>query len=82
MKYDSDEDEASTLVSYVNKSDRWIIDSGYSYHMTRDKNKFIIINCYDGNSVGFGNDVPFFIKGKGSIKLIDKILCDNAYYVE
>ena len=22
------------------------------------------------------------IKGKGSIKLIDKILCDNAYYVE
>ena len=50
--------------------------------MTRDKTKFIILNCYDGNSVRFGNDAPCLIKGKGSIKLIDKILCDNAYYVE
>ena len=28
MKDDSDEDEAIALVSYVNKSDRWIIGSG------------------------------------------------------
>ena len=37
---------------------------------------------YDGNSVRFGNDAPCLVKGKWSIKLIDKITCDNAYYVE
>ena len=30
----------------------------------------------------FGNDATCLIKGEGSIKLIDKISCDNAYYVE
>ena len=30
----------------------------------------------------FGNDAPCLIKGKGSIKLTEKISCDNAYYVE
>ena len=40
------------------------------------------MNFYDGNSVRFGNDAPCLIKGKGSIEPIDKILCDNAYYVE
>ena len=50
--------------------------------MTRDKSKFITLNYYDGNSVRFSNDAPYLIKGKGSTKLIEKILCDNAYYVE
>ena len=50
--------------------------------MTGDKSKFITLNYYEGNSVRFGNDAPCLIKEKGSIKLIDKILCDNAYYVE
>ena len=50
--------------------------------MTRDKSKFITLNYYDGNSVKFGNDAPCMIKGKGSIKLIDKISCENTYYVE
>ena len=47
-----------------------------------DKSKFITLTSYDGNSVRFGNDAPCLIKGKGSILLIDKISCDNAYYVE
>ena len=34
MKEDYDEDEETTLISYVNKSDRWIIDSGFSNNMT------------------------------------------------
>ena len=55
---------------------------GCSHHMTRDKSKFITLNFYDGNSVRFGNDAPCLIKGKGCIKLIVKILCDNTYYVE
>ena len=28
IKDDSDKDEVTTIVSYVNKSDRWIIDNG------------------------------------------------------
>ena len=40
------------------------------------------MNYYDRNSVRFGNDAPCWIKGKGSIKIIEKILCNNAYYVE
>ena len=82
MKDEYNKDEATTLVSYVNKSDRWIIDSGCSNHMSRDKSKFnFLVHC-DGNSIRFGNDAPYIFKGKGSIKLIDKIICDNPYYVE
>ena len=54
MKDEFDEDVASTLVSCVNKNDRWIIDSGCSHHMTGDKSMFITLNFYDGNSVRFG----------------------------
>ena len=43
---------------------------------------FITFTQYDGNSVRFGNDAPCLIKGKGRIKLTEKISCDNAYYVE
>ena len=78
MKDELDEDESTTLVTCVNKNDRWITDSGCSHHMTGDKIKFITLNFYDGNSARFGNDAPFFLKGKGSIKLTKKILCDNA----
>ena len=46
------------------------------------KSKFITLNYYDGFSVRFGNDAPCLIKGKGSIKLTENILCDNAYFVE
>ena len=69
MKDESDEDEATTLVTCVNKNDTWTIDSGCSHHMI-------------GDSVRFGNDAPCLIKGKGSIKLTEKISYDNAYYVE
>ena len=82
IKDEFDEDDATALVSCVNKNERWIIDISCSQHMTRDKNKFITLNYYDGNSVRLGNDAPCLIKGKGSIKLTEKILCDNAYYVE
>ena len=59
-----------------------MIDSGCRHHVTRDKNKLITLNYYDENNVRFGNNAPCMIKGKGSIKLTKKILCDNAYYVE
>ena len=40
------------------------------------------MNYYDRNSVRFGNDALYLIKGKGSIKLTKKIVCNNAYYFE
>ena len=47
MKDESNEDEETTLMTNVNKNDRWIIDSGCSHHMTRDKIKFITLTSYD-----------------------------------
>ena len=57
MKGNLDEDTIA-LISYVNKDDKWIIDSGFSHHMTGDKNKFKTFENCDGNSVKFGNDSP------------------------
>ena len=71
MKDESNEDEATTLVTCMNKNDRWNIDIGCSHDMTGDKSKLIILNCYEENSIRFGNDAPCLIKGKGSIKLTD-----------
>ena len=59
-----------------------MIDSGCSHHITRHKSKFITLEYYNGNSVRFVNDTPYLIKGKGSIRLIDKIMSNNSYYVE
>ena len=81
MKDEFDEDEATTLLTCVNKNNKWIIDNGCSHHMTGDKSKFTTLNYYDRNGVRFGNDTPYLIKGKGSIKLTEKILCDNSYYI-
>ena len=50
--------------------------------MTSDKNKFKTFESCDGNSVKFGNDSPCPMKGKGSIVLIDKIICENTQFVE
>ena len=82
MKDESNEDEVTTIMTCVNKNGRRIIDSRCSHHMIGDRSKFITLTCYDGNSVRFGNDASCLIKGKGSIKLTDKILCDNSYHVE
>ena len=33
----NDEGDKMALISHVSRNDTWIIDSGYSHHMTRDK---------------------------------------------
>ena len=64
-----DEGDKMALISHVSKNDTWIIDSGCSHHMTRDKEKLQHFEYYDGGSVRFGNNEPCCIKGKGCISL-------------
>ena len=61
---DSDEEDKLALISHVSKNHTWIIDSGYSHHMTCDKTKFEQFEDCDGGSVRFGNNEPHFIKGR------------------
>ena len=82
MKDDSNEDEATTLISYVKKSDKWIIDSGCSHHITRDRSKFKTFELYDGNIVKFGNDAPCPMEGKWYVIPKDNNTCGKTYYVE
>ena len=35
-----DERDKMVLISHVSKNDTWIIDSGFSHHITRAKTKF------------------------------------------
>ena len=39
--------EESVLISQVEKKD-WIIDSGFSHHMTSDMRKFVKLRNHDG----------------------------------
>lgn len=64
MKDDSDKDEKIALISYMSKGGKWIIDNGFSHHMTSDKSKFETLDHYRGRSVKFGNDVPCPMRGK------------------
>ena len=48
IKGESDDEEDETaLISHVSKNDTWIIDSGCSHHMTRDRTKFEHMEHYD-----------------------------------
>ena len=35
---------------------------------------------YDRGSVRFGNNEPYYIKGKGRISLTNELVCDNSYW--
>ena len=65
VKYEfDDEGDKIAIIPYIRKNDRWIIDSGFSHHMTREKTKFEHMEYYDGGSVRFGNNEPCCIKVK------------------
>ena len=82
VKYECDDGDKMALISHVRKNYIWIIDSGYSHHMTGDKTKFEHMEYYDGGSVRFGNNEPCCIRGKGRISLTNELVCDNSYWVE
>ena len=50
--------------------------------MTSNQIFFEYLEHYDGGSVRFGNNDPFYVKWKGCITLNKGIKCDNAYWVE
>ena len=45
--FDNDEEDKMALISHVSKNDTWIIDSGFSHHMTGDKTNFEHFEDYD-----------------------------------
>ena len=66
----------------MNKSEKCIIDIGFSNDVTSDRNKFEDIRPYKSGCAKFGNDIPCIVKGKGTIQLINKIKCENVWWVE
>lgn len=74
--------DQKALVSRMDNSNDWIIDSGCSHHMTGDRSKFLSLKEFDGRVVRFGNDSPYMVKGKGTISLNGKSSVDDVYWVE
>jgi hypothetical protein len=66
----------------VEKRSKWIIDSGWSHHMTSDRHKFMKLNKFDGGIVRFGDNTPRLIIGGGSISLHGKTYTDDVLFVE
>ena len=69
----NEEEDKMALIYHVSKNDTWIIDSGCSHHMTREKTKFEHFEHYDGGSVRFGNNEPCCIKEKHCISLTNEL---------
>lgn len=82
VKEEPPKEGEKALVSKMNHSSDWIIDSGWTHHMPCDPIKFIKMEECDGGFVKFGNDAPYLVKSKGSISLNDKTNCDNVYWVD
>lgn len=60
----------------------WIIDSGFSHHMTWDKTKFTKIEDYAGKFIKFGDNSFIQIKGIRTFLLNDKTPIHDVYYVD
>jgi hypothetical protein len=52
----------------MKRRNEWFIDSGCSYHMTRDQRKFVSLKKKGGN-VAFGDDSSTKILGKGTVNI-------------
>ena len=74
--------EERALVAKVEKNSNWIIDSGCSYHMNSDMNKFIKFRNHDGRIVRVGNNAACHIIGIGSITLDGKTNTNDVYFVD
>ena len=64
-----------------NKS-HWIIDNGFSHHMTGDMNNFVKFKNHDGGIVIVCNNATCHITIIGSITLNGKTNIDDGYFVD
>ena len=69
QKADEDEESAFSVSSSKTYSDKWILDSGCSYHMCPNKHWFSSFEELDGGVVLMGNDNACQTKGIGTIRL-------------
>ena len=59
---------AISLKAQINRN-VWYVDSGFSTHMTGDRNKFISLKEKKDGTVSFGNDWSSNVIGVGTITL-------------
>ena len=65
------------------QENQWYINSGFSKHMTSDKEKLHSYNALEKEkNVSFGNDTLAVIKGKGFVFLKEKVKARNVMYVD
>lgn len=82
---------ASLMVSEANfltsdeSNEKWILDTGCTFHMTPRKDWFESLSSSDGGSVKMANDTVSVVKGIGSIRIQNDdgttILLTNVRYV-
>ena len=64
-------------------SENWLIDSGYTNHMTHDKELFKELKSTESKKVGIGNGEYIAVKGKGTIAIAScsgtKLITDVLY---
>jgi hypothetical protein len=64
----------SINVTSTSSFDKWLIDSGASYHMAKDKDIFSSLNECNTKKIFFGDDRSLSIVGSGTIQL------DNGHF--
>lgn len=62
--------------------DKWVIDSGCTYHMTSRRNWFSEFNDHDKTMILVGDDHTVEARGSGTVRLGKSIkILQNARYV-
>lgn len=74
--------EEKALTTKIEEKDEWVVDSGFSHHMTSDKRKLVRMEKYDGGIVRFGDKKSCVICGRGLIYLDCKHNTNDVLYVE
>jgi hypothetical protein len=82
--YDQYSNEEFTLTLQAKqKKCGWYVDSGYSKHMTCDRDRFLTLRKERDGLVSFGNDDSYKIIGKGTIRIGNKnTKVENVLLVE
>jgi hypothetical protein len=63
----------------TSSSDEWIIDSGASYHMDKDRDIFSALNECNTKKIFFGDDRSLSVEGSGIVQVennhFNDVLC-------